>query len=68
MGWIANIFICIGLWKQGGKVWYAYLFTIVGEAIWAVISILKGQYDLAFICAVFAVLAIRNCYKWYSDA
>lgn len=46
MGWIANIFIVIGLWKQGSKVAVAYLFTIIGESIWAIISIYKHQKEL----------------------
>ncbi len=68
MGWVANIFICIGLWKQGSKIATAYVFTIIGEAIWCIYSLYSKQYDLAFICVIFCVLAARNLWKWRNDS
>lgn len=64
MGWIGNIFICIGLWFIGDKKRFAFLFSIVGESIWVAYSISIEMYDLAAICVVFALLAARSYMKW----
>ena len=64
MGWFANVFLVVGLWMVGNKARWAFILTAVGEAIWTVTSILRGQFDLAFICVVFTILAIRNWFKW----
>jgi len=64
MGWFANILLILGLWLVGDKKRIAFMFTFVGESIWTIYSIIIGMYDLAFICFVFAFLAIRNWIKW----
>lgn len=64
MGWIANALIVIGLWKIGDRWRHAFLFSIAGEILWSVKSLLSGQYDLAFICIVFCALAFRNWIRW----
>lgn len=64
MGWFANIFIIVGLWMAGNKAKWAFLFTIIGESIWCIYSIHLKMYDLAFVCGVFALIAVRNLIKW----
>lgn len=64
MTWIANALIVIGLWLIGSKRRSAFLFSVLGEAIWTAVSLWRGMYDLAAICAVFAVLAVRNWWMW----
>ncbi len=64
MGWIGNIFIIIGLWLAGDKNKIAFLFSVVGELIWCGYSLYIKMYDLAFVCAVFAAIALRNYIKW----
>lgn len=67
MTWIANILIIIGLFLVGEKSKYAFLFTIIGESIWTIVAFTLEQYDLAFICVVFTLLAIRNWWKWNNE-
>lgn len=64
MDWIGNIFICVGLWFIGNKKRWAFLFSVAGESAWIVYSIQKELYSLAFICTIFAGLAIRSYWKW----
>lgn len=64
MTWLANALIVIGLWQIGEKRRIAFLFTLTGEAVWTVASLMQGMYDLASICALFAVLAAVNWWKW----
>jgi hypothetical protein len=64
LGWIGNVLIVIGLWKIGDKWRHAFLFSIVGEIIWIIKSLYFKQYDLAFICVIFAALSARSWYKW----
>ncbi len=67
MGWIGNIFIVIGLWKMGSKDIHAFVWSIIGELIWVGYAISIGMYDLAAVCAVFALLAGRNWYLWNKE-
>jgi len=64
MGWIGNIFIVLGLWGIGDKKRAAFIFSIIGETIWVIHSLMIGMYDLAAICVVFAALAFRSWRKW----
>jgi hypothetical protein len=63
-GWIANIILVSGLWFVGERVWWAFLLTIIGELAWTVIAVNRGEWDLAAICFVFALIALRNLVRW----
>jgi len=67
MTWIANIFLIIGLFLIGNKNKYSFIFTIIGESIWTIVALCTHQYDLAFICAIFTILAIRNFRRWNNE-
>jgi hypothetical protein len=64
MDWIGNLCIVIGLWFIGSKKRWAFLFSVVGESAWIVYSVMHELWSLAFICAVFAGLAVRSYVKW----
>lgn len=64
MNWLGNAFILIGLYLIGNKKRYAFLFSVVGEALWMVWSIRERIWSLALITLVFAALAIRSYIKW----
>ena len=64
MGWVGNIFLITGLWLVGDKKRIAFVFSVIGETIWIVYSLKKEMYDLAFICVIFALLAVRSWFKW----
>jgi hypothetical protein len=66
LGWFGNIFLVLGLYLIGFKWRPAFLFSVVGEAVWITLAIQRHQYDLAFMCVVFGVMAIRNFIKWGS--
>jgi len=68
MDWIGNLLIIIGLWSAGNKYKYAFAFSFVGEAIWTIWAINNHLWSLAFVCAVFAFIAIRNIFKWNKEA
>lgn len=64
MGWVGNVFLIIGLWLVGDKARKAFIFSVIGESIWIYYAMDKKMYDLAFICVIFALLALRNWIKW----
>lgn len=64
MTWFANVLIIIGLWLAGSKNKAAFGFTIVGEIIWSAVAFENEQWDLAFICVIFTLLAAVNLWKW----
>ena len=64
MTWFANALVLIGLVLVGSSRARirraAFLFTLVGEAIWCSSGFAKGMFDLGFICFVFACAAAVN--------
>lgn len=64
ISWLGNMFIVLGLWYIGKKEWWAFGFSIVGETAWIAYSLSAHLWSLAFICAVFDALAIRNLVLW----
>ena len=67
LGWIGNIFLVWGIREIGNKRRFAHLLTMIGEAAWIGKSLMTGMYDLAFICAIFFLLAWRCWVKWGAD-
>lgn len=66
LGWVANVFLVIGLWTMGDRWPYAFAFTFVGEALWSIKVAKMRQWDMLAICVVFAILALRNLVLWSS--
>jgi hypothetical protein len=67
IGWIGNVFLLLGLYLIGFKFRPAFLLSAVGEVIWTVLALQRHQYDLAFMCVFFCVMALRNFVKWGQD-
>jgi hypothetical protein len=65
--WVANALILWGMYLVGRKRKACFLFSATGELIWTVCACRSGQYDLAFICGVFVVVALLNYRKWRRD-
>lgn len=64
MGWLGNLFIWFGLYRVGSKQRSAFVWTIIGEAIWVGYATYHGWYDLAISCVVFIALAAHNWRQW----
>jgi hypothetical protein len=64
ISWIGNIFIVIGLWFIGSKKRWAFIFSMLGEALWIAAAVRRHEFDLAFICVIFFALAARSYVKW----
>ena len=67
IGWVGNAFVICGCWGVGNKWRHAFLLTAIGEVVWIATALIRGQYDLAAICVVFGVLAVRNWWLWGND-
>ncbi len=65
MGWIASLFLLVGLIVTGRKRWWGWGITILGELLWAVVGAHRGEADLVVICLVFAAVAGWNLYDWW---
>lgn len=68
MLWLANLLILIGMWTLGNRWRHAFLFSIAGEVVWAIVAASRSQWELSFICAVFCVVAARNWVRWGKDS
>jgi hypothetical protein len=64
LAWVGNFFIVLGLWQIGNKKRYAFILSLLGESAWVGYAMVIRMYSLAFICLIFAVLALRNYIKW----
>ena len=64
MLWFANLLIVIGIWTLGYRWRHAFLFSIAGESVYTLVAWRTGQFELAFICGVFCILAARNWWLW----
>jgi len=64
MDWIGNILIVLGLWLAGNKWKYAFVFSFFGETLWTIYAIQIKLWSLAIVCAIFALIALRNVLKW----
>lgn len=65
---LGNVFIITGLWFQAKKVWWAFLFSLIGEGAYIVYALARKEYNFALICTVFFVMAARALYYWRKDA
>lgn len=64
IGWIGSAFLLAGLAFVGGKRRDGFLLGLIGEVLWVVKAIATDQYDLASICAVFALVYVCNWFRW----
>lgn len=64
LGWLANLLILVGLYRVGYKTRDAFAWTVAGESLWFASAVQRGLYDIAAICAVFGLMAIRNWWLW----
>lgn len=64
LGWFANAILVAGLWKIGDKWKPAFILTFIGESMWTYKAVVENNWDLAVICFIFAVVAIRNLITW----
>ncbi len=64
MTWVANVILIVGLFLVGERKRSAFVWTAAGEALWLGASLAEGRLDMAFICAVFLVMAVVNYFKW----
>jgi len=68
LSWVGNVFIVFGLWHQAKQVWWAYVFSIAGEALWITYALSAHLWSLALICTVFGGLALRSMIMWRKQA
>lgn len=64
LDYIANVLIIAGLWYQGSKLWWAFLFSVLGEALWIWYAASIHLWSLVIVCAIFGGLAARNLLMW----
>lgn len=64
LGWIGNVLLLLGVWLLAEKRRAAWLFTVVGNAVWLTQSVRAGMPDLVFIQFTMVILAARNYWLW----
>jgi hypothetical protein len=64
LGWLGNIFIVAGLWGIGSKRQGAFLFSILGEALYIGRSYIVADWALFAVCWVFLLMAARGYILW----
>jgi hypothetical protein len=64
-GWLGNLFIVVGLWEVGNKKRSAFIWTMIGEAFFAVhTGPIKHDWPIFVAVLIFFSLAVRNYLKW----
>ncbi len=63
-GWAGNCLLCWSAWEIGNHRRFAHLLGVGGELCWIIKSLVFAQYDLAFVCIMFATLSARSWIKW----
>ena len=64
LGWSGSLLLACGLFGIGDKKRNAFFFTMVGESLWIIKGCMLGMWDLAAICVVFLVMAVRAYRAW----
>ena len=67
LGYIAIIFIVVGLYTLGNKKIYSWLLQFIGEVFWIIYSIEIGSFPLLIANIIFIILVLRGFYKWYFE-
>lgn len=62
--WIGNVALLLDMYLVGRKSRLAWIFCIIGEALWIVMAIHTHLWALAFICAAFLFLGVKNWFLW----
>jgi hypothetical protein len=62
--WAANCTLIVGQLLIGRKWRHAPGVIALGEVVWFGVGVYRAQWDIAFICAVFGLLAAVNWFQW----
>lgn len=60
----ASLALLVGLWLIGRRNRAGFGYSLIGEVMWTGAAVDRGMYDLAAVCAVFALMAALNWRKW----
>lgn len=68
LSWVGYVLLALGLWFQGRQAWWAYAFSIAGEALWVAYAVTKHDWALTATCLTFGALALRALLLWRKEA
>lgn len=60
----ASCLLLIGVWRVGCKDRRGFVFSLLGDSMWAGVSAQRGMWDLFVVCLVFIFAAGMNYRKW----
>ncbi len=64
LGYIAVIFIAVGLYTFGDKKIYSWLLQFIGEVLWVIYAIEIENLPVLIANLVFISLVLLGFYKW----
>lgn len=64
IGWIANIFLILSVWRLAYKERWAFLFGVIGSALWAIKAVIISQWDLLSIQLILCSFQFYAWIKW----
>lgn len=62
--WVAGIMILTSIFLIGEKLWYGWIFSIIGQIMWIYIGFDKEVYGMVFLNAAMMIIAFRSLYQW----
>lgn len=62
--WLGDAFLLLDMYLVGQQRRLAWVFCIVGEALWIVASVIRHLWPLTIICFAFLFLGIHNLLLW----
>lgn len=64
LGWIACAFTCIALYFLGKKDTLGWYYNIIGSALWLTYALMSGQWSLAVVNIIIAILNMKGVIAW----
>jgi len=64
MGWIANVFVFVSVWRLAHRDRWAFLYGVVGSGLWALKAVMVCQWDLLAVNLLLGCLHLRGWYMW----
>jgi len=67
MDWVLSFTSCLVLWLMGEKSKWGPMVGIANQALWLVYAVSLKEWGLLVGVIAYAVIHIRNCFKWEAE-
>ena len=65
--WVLSILGGLQIYLAGKKLWYAWLVTLLCEAIWLTYTFITKQWGFLVGCAIDGIIGTKNLIQWKKE-